>query len=162
MGNNASTELSIPPDSPVGLMRETHGSAAVQYQNEWVKWTRGYWPAVGNFKAQDLQYVKSMSESYLKQMSPKKRDKHLLALSVWELEIKIRNEKRKVKTLEQNVRKEKAEKRKLQTLVSMSYLNATGKTEVQAKKITRHKSRICYLCKKPGHFIKNCPNGQTE
>ena len=103
-----------------------------------------------------------MSESYLKQMSPKKRDKHLLALSVWELEIKIRNEKRKVKTLEQNVRKEKAEKRKLQTLVSMSYLNATGKTEVQAKKITRHKSRICYLCKKPGHFIKNCPNGQTE
>ena len=104
MGNNASTELSIPP-----------GSAAVQYQNEWVKWTRGYWPAVGSFKAQDLQYVKSMSESYLKQMSPKKRDKHLLALSVWELEIKIRNEKIKVEQLEQDLRKEQAEKHKLQT-----------------------------------------------
>ena len=56
------------------VIRTKHGDAAVKYQKEWVKWTRGYWPPTGSLKAEDLKYVKSMGEDYINKMSSKESE----------------------------------------------------------------------------------------
>ena len=151
------TSKDIPSNvSPIEEMNRKHGCVAVKFQKDWVNWTNGLWPSTGSFNAQDLTCVRSMGMEYIKRYSKDAREMCDVALSLWELEIQIRNEKIKVEKLEQDLslweheiqirnekikvekleqdlRKEQAEKHKLQTLIDK--LTAVPEPENKAQEV---------------------------